>query len=308
MPATIRDYTCMKQLAFTLRYRKPYSLHYHAGEDGTVVRSFWLHGKPIVMRLHQRKPDGTVKAEAFSDAHIGSLDEELHDAARHMISADDDLNAFRTAIARDRRLAGLVDKLPGYKVMRGPDLWTMMLSSLIAQQISGAAARSIRNRLAQTYGHMVPVNGDKVPVVPSADRLYDLSIEDLRAIGFSQKKAEYARGMAEALLDGTIVPEKLKRMPPEEMISTLSALRGVGVWTAECIGIFCIGHPDLIPADDLGVRKAITHLYKLKEDPRPKEVRERARKWEGWRTLATAYLWAGLNHAVLVPRKIPPAP
>src|SRR5690606_39008278 len=156
---------------------------------------------------------------------------------------------FRAAIGKDKRLAGLVDKLPGYKVMRGPDLWTMMLSSLVAQQISGAAARSIRNKLAQAYGHMVPVDDELVPVVPSAQRLYDLRESDLRAVGFYQKKAEYARGMAEALLNGTSVPKELRALPPDEMITKPSALRGVGVWTDECIRIVCIAHHDLIPAD-----------------------------------------------------------
>jgi DNA-3-methyladenine glycosylase II len=298
----------MKRIAFELDYEPPYSLHYHAGEDGAVLRSFWLRGKPIVMRLEQRKANTPVVAQAFSDEHIGSLGDELQHAAHHMIGGSDDLRGFRAAIDKDKRLGKLVDALPGYKAMRGPDLWTMMLSSLVAQQISGAAARSIRNKLARTYGHVVRVGNEDVPVVPSAQRLYDLREDELRAVGFSQKKAEYARGMAQALLDGTIVPDELKRMPPDEMIKKLSSLRGVGVWTAECIGIFCIGHPDLIPADDLGIQKAITHLYKLKADPKPKEVRARGEKWKGWRSYATTYLWAGLNHAILVPRKIPAAP
>ena len=298
----------MKRLAFKLEYDGPYSLHYHAADDGSVLRSFWLDGRPVVVRLEQKKPNAPIHAEAFSDEHIGALGEHIEDALYHIISRNDDLAAFRAGIAKDRRLAGLVDALPGYKVMRGPDLWTMMLSSLVAQQISGAAARSIRRKLAMTYGHMVRVDREDVPVVPSAERLFDLREDELRAVGLSQKKAEYARGMAQALLDGTIVPAELKRMPPDEMIKKLSSLRGVGVWTAECIGIFCIGHPDLLPADDLGIQKAITHLYKLKEDPKPKEVRVRGEKWKGWRSYATGYLWAGLNHAVLVPKKIAPAP
>lgn len=298
----------MKHLAFKLEYDGPYTLNYHAADDGSVMRSFWLDGRPIVVRLKQHKPNAPVHAEAFSDQHIGSLGDHIEQALYHMISRNDDLGGFRAAIAKDRKLAGLVDKLPGYKVMRGPDLWTMMLSSLVAQQISGAAARSIRNKLARTYGHVVRVDGEDIPVVPSAERLFELREDELRAVGLSQKKAEYARGMAQALIDGTIVPAELKQMSPDEMIKKLSSLRGVGVWTAECIGIFCIGHPDLLPADDLGIQKAITHLYKLKADPKPREVRERGEKWKGWRSYATGYLWAGLNHAVLTPKRVLPAP
>ena len=297
----------MKRLRFRLQYQPPYTLAYHA-LDGAVVRSFWLRGRAIVMRLTQRKPNGVVEAEVFSDEHIGTLAPELEAAAHHIIAAGDDVTAFRRGIEHDRRLVKLVDALPGYKVMRGPDLWTMMLSSLVAQQISGAAARSIRNKLALTYGHVVRMDNEAVPVVPSAERLYDLSEAELRGVGLSQKKAEYARGMAEALLDGTIVPAELRAMTPEAMIEKLSSLRGVGVWTAECIGIFCLGHPDLLPADDLGIQKAITQVYKLKADPKPKEVRLRGERWAGWRSYASTYLWAGLNHAVLVPRKIPAAP
>lgn len=297
----------MKRLSFRLQYRPPYALQYHA-DNGVVARSFWLRDRAIVMQLTQSRRNGPIQAAAYSDAHIGSLAPELEAAAHHIISAADDVTAFRRAIDNDRHLARLVDALPGYKVMRGPDLWTMMLSSLVSQQISGAAARSIRNKLARTYGHVVRVDGVDVPVVPSAERLFALSEAELRTVGFSQKKAEYARGMAQALLDGTIVPERLRQMPPDEMIRTLSSLRGVGVWTAECIGIFCLGHPDLLPADDLGIQKAITHVYKLKKDPKPREVRERGQRWAGWRSYVSTYLWAGLNHAVLVPRKIAAAP
>jgi DNA-3-methyladenine glycosylase II len=288
----------VKRLEFKLSYTPPYSLQYHAPE-GSAVRSFWIDGRPIAMKLAQKKANGPVLATAYSDQHIGAFADDLHAAAEHMIGADADLAAFRAAIAKDKRLAKLVDALPGYKHMRGPDLWTMMLSSLVSQQISGAAARSIRNKLARMYGHVINVDGEDVPVLPAPEVMVDLSEAQLREAGFSAKKAEYGKGMAQALLDGTIVQKDLKAMPPEQMIATLSSLKGVGVWTAECIGIFCLGHQDLLPADDLGIQNAVASVYKLKERPKPKELRLRGEKWKGWRSWATAYLWAGLNHGVL---------
>lgn len=288
----------MKKIDFKLTYEPPYSLRYHA-PDGIAVRSFWLAGKPIAMQLAQKKPNGPIIATAYSDEHIGSLADSLHEAAHHMIGAEADLAAFRAGIAKDKRLGKLVDALPGYKHMRGPDLWTMMLSSLVSQQISGAAARSIRGKLARMYGHVINVDGEDVPVLPAPDVMVGLKDEQLRAAGFSFKKAEYGRGMAQALIDGTIVQSELKAMPPEQMIERLSSLKGVGVWTAECIGIFCLGHQDLLPADDLGIQNAVAKVYKLKERPKPKELRLRGEKWAGWRSWATAYLWAGLNHGVL---------
>ena len=288
----------MKRLDFELSYTPPFSLSYHAPE-GSAVRSFWIDGRPIAMKLVQKKPNGPVLATAYSDQHIGAFADDLHKAAEHMIGAEVDLQHFRTGIAKDKRLAKLVDALPGYKYMRGPDLWTMMLSSLVAQQISGAAARSIRAKLARMYGHVINVDGEDVPVLPAPAVMVELRDEQLREAGFSLKKAEYAKGMARALLDGTIVQEELKRMQPDEMIAKLSSLKGVGVWTAECIGIFCLGHKDLLPADDLGIQNAVAKVYKLKERPKPKELRIRGEKWNGWRSWASAYFWAGLNHGVL---------
>ena len=288
----------MKRLDFKLSYTPPYSLHYHAPQ-GSAVRSFWIDGKPIAMKLTQKKANGPVLATAYSDQHIGPYADDLLKAAQHMIGAEADLAEFRAAIAKDKRLAKLVDALPGYKHMRGPDLWTMMLSSLVSQQISGAAARSIRNKLSRMYGHVISVDGEDIPVLPAPDAMVSLRDEQLREAGFSAKKAEYGKGMAQALIDGTIVPSELRAMQPEQMIETLSSLKGVGVWTAECIGIFCLGHQDLLPADDLGIQNAVAKVYKLKERPKPKELRLRGEKWRGWRSWATAYLWGGLNHGVL---------
>ena len=288
----------MKKLDFRLTYTPPYNLGYHA-VNGAAIRSFWIDGRPIAMKLQQKKANGPVLATAYSDQHIGAFAQDLHTAAEHMIGAEADLSAFRAGIAKDKRLAKLVDALPGYKHMRGPDLWTMMLSSLVSQQISGAAARSIRLKLARLYGHVINVDGEEVPILPAPDVMVELTETQLREAGFSAKKAEYGKGMAQALLDGTIVQSELRQMPPEEMISKLSALKGVGVWTAECIGIFCLGHQDLLPADDLGIQNAVQKVYKLKERPKAKELRARGEKWKGWRTWASTYLWGGLNHGVL---------
>jgi DNA-3-methyladenine glycosylase II len=106
-----------------------------------------------------------------------------------------------------------------------------------------------------------------------------------------------------AFLDGTIDPGQLSAAPPEEMTERLSSLRGVGVWTAECVGIFCIGYRDLLPADDLGIQQSIEQLYQLDHCPKPKEVARIGKKWSGWRSYAAIYLWGARNHGVL-PRRL----
>jgi DNA-3-methyladenine glycosylase II len=295
----------MSTLQLDIPYQPPFALRFHR-EGELVQRGFWLNGAPVVVRLWQDEDNGPVRA------HVATVPEGRLDAAvvlktvRHMIAAPDDLSDFRAAVAGDQRMIRLIDALPGHKPLRVPDLWTTLMRSLISQQISTAAARSIRENLSRRYGRVIRFDEDEVSILPAPDVIVQLSAEEFAAAGFSGRKAEYARGFAEAFLSGQIDPERLAHEPPEQMIAELTKLRGVGVWTAECVGIFCLGHRDLLPADDLGVQKAITQLYGLKRDPSPKQVIKLGAKWAGWRSYAAIYLWGSRNHRVLPEARIEP--
>jgi len=281
-----------------LEYRGPFALHFHY-EGVSARRAFWWDGEPVAIELTQARPDGPVNAEIFWDS-VGTPNlEAIRNAVRHMIAADDDVDEFRTAVSRDRRMVKLIDALPGLKPFRVPDLWTTLVRSILAQQISTMAARSIRERLSRRYGRILDVRGEEVSVVPAAETVAGLTVAQLTEAGLSGRKAEYAIGIAHAFLDGRIVPEQLRGATPDEMIATLSSLRGVGVWTAECVGIFCLGHRDLLPADDLGIQQGVQQLYRLENTPTGKDVRKIGEKWAGWRSYASIYLWGGRNHGVL---------
>jgi DNA-3-methyladenine glycosylase II len=292
----------MNSLHFNVPFRAPYALRFHL-EGSYAQRSFWLGDVPLVLRLSQAGDDGELSAEAFSDRDLAAHADRVLAAARHMVAADDDLLEFRAAVAKDKKMARLVGALPGLKPLRVPDIWTTLLRSLISQQVSTAAARAIRERFSRQHGHVIRVGAEDVSVVPAPAVVAMLDESDFAAVGFSRRKAEYAIGFACAFLDGTIDPAQLSAAPAEEMIERLSSLRGVGVWTAECVGIFCIGYRDLLPADDLGIQQSIEQLYKLEHCPKPKEVAKIGKKWSGWRSYAAIYLWGARNHGVL-PRRL----
>lgn len=288
----------MSSLRFEIPYRAPYALRFHR-EGEVVQRSFWLQGVPVVVRLTQAGDNGVLSAELASDS-VSTLDAAaVQQTIRHMVAADDDLGEFRAAVSRDARLTRLIDALPGLKPLRVPDLWTTLLRSLIAQQISTAAARSVRERLSRSFGRVIRIANDDVTVVPSPQTVGALSVDELARAGLSRRKAEYALGFAQAFTTGEIDPVALAAAQPAEMIAALTRLRGVGVWTAECVGIFCLGHRDLLPADDLGLQKAIAQLYGLRRDPSARDVAQLGKKWAGWRSYAAIYLWGGRNHGAL---------
>lgn len=292
---------------FSVDYRAPYALRFHV-EGAYAQRSFWLDDLPVVVRLSQSEPDGPLLADVYSDRSIDERSAALRAAVRHMVAADDDLHDFSAAVARDRKMTRLIEGLPGLKPLRVPDLWTTLLRSLLSQQVSTAAARAIRERLSRAHGHIVYVNDEEITVVPDVERTARLAEADLVACGLSRRKAEYARGIAQAFLDGQIDPAHLNAAPPDELIERLSSLRGVGVWTAECVGIFCIGHRDLLPGDDLGIQDSIAQLYKLGHRPKPKEVIKIGKKWAGWRSYAAIYLWGARNHGLLPAARLAPVP
>jgi DNA-3-methyladenine glycosylase II len=286
----------MPELRFDVDVIPPYRLRWHEHGDGPI-RAMWLHAQPVAIRLEQEADDAPVTAHVASTAPLGPVADLAREAARHMACADDDLAAFRRAVAGDPPMAALADRFPGLKPLRILDLWTALLRALVSQQISGAAARAIERRLAERFGARVELGDTVVPVVPDAETVLRLPVHQLAEAGLSGRKAEYAREIAEAVVSGAVSRERLLRMTPEEAMTALVDLRGVGRWTAECAAIFGLGERDVLPADDLGVRKAVAHLYHLPAVPAAAEVRRIGERWTGWRSYAAVYLWHSLGQA-----------
>lgn len=284
----------MHALPIPIDYTPPYSIHYHARE-GAVRRSFRLHGAPVVLELVQAAPDAPVEAVAHSDRPLEPLADSLGEAAHHVASADLELVSFRHAVAGDAAMAALAARLHGLKPLRIPDLWTSLLRSLLSQQISGAAARAIERKLAGRFGQTIVVGDELVPVLPDPATVLAAPDEELRGAGLSARKAEYARALAERVLDGTLDFERLQAMELEEVVATMTTIRGVGRWTAECTALFGLGHRDVLPGDDLGIRKGIALLDGMADLPTPAAVRQRGEAWAGWRSVASIYLWRSLE-------------
>src|SRR5690606_26746641 len=137
-----RQNPAMPELRFDVDVVPPYRLRWHE-LGGGPVRAMWLHAQPVAIRLEQEADDAPVTAHVASTAPLGPVADLAREAARHMACADDDLAAFRRAVAGDPPMAALADRFPGLKPLRILDLWTALLRALVSQQISGAAARAI---------------------------------------------------------------------------------------------------------------------------------------------------------------------
>lgn len=160
-----------------------------------------------------------------------------------------------------------------------------LVKSIVSQQISTSAAATIYRRLVS----MLPDG------IPSEKTLSDLSDDQLRSAGLSWQKMSYLRGISTAVRNGTLRLDQVSKLADEEIISTLTELKGIGRWSAEIFLMSVLRRPDVLPSADLGLLTAIQREYGLEKRPRPREFQNRAEPWRPWRTLACLYLWQSLR-------------
>jgi DNA-3-methyladenine glycosylase II len=163
--------------------------------------------------------------------------------------------------------------------------FSVLARAIISQQVSTAAARTIRGRLEGVID-----NGGL-----TAEGIARLTEPQLRSVGLSRQKASYLLDLACKTLDGTVRLDRIGRLPDEAVIEMLTQVKGIGRWTAEMFLIFSLGRLDVLPVDDLGVRAAIKELYGLDDLPDKKTCMEIAAPWRPYATIGSWYCWRSLD-------------
>ncbi|CAM3761634.1 DNA-3-methyladenine glycosylase [Polynucleobacter arcticus] len=185
---------------------------------------------------------------------------------------------------QDRILKKIIPKYDSLFLMTRGDAFTTLARSIVGQQISVAAAQSVWNKVLLALKKKV-----------SPKNILALTVEELRAAGLSGRKVEYIRDLAEHFDSGRLHANQWKGMEDEAIIKELSAIRGIGRWTAEMFLIFNMVRPDILPLDDVGLIKAISLNYFSGEPVSRHEAREVAANWAPWRTVATWYMWRSID-------------
>ncbi len=166
----------------------------------------------------------------------------------------------------------------------GSSKFAALVLHIASQQISTAVALSLYDRLRAGLGRR-----------PDPAGIVGLGADGLFSFGFSHAKSSYLVGLAEAQLSGQIDVEHLDGLSDDEVFTMLTAVRGIGRWSAEMFMIFQLHRVDVLPSGDLGIRQAVGKVWKLPAVPSIKEVQERGAAWSPWRTYAAALLWASIG-------------
>src|SRR5262245_18146135 len=216
---------------------------------------------------------------------------------RRLLGLDADLDGFYARVAGDPVLGPLVEPLFGLRPSVTPDPFEMLVGAIAAQQVNLTFAFATRARLVQRFGEPSTIDGVTVYAFPSPAAVAGADVATLRAMQFSTRKAEYLIGLAEAVAGGKLDLAGLAQVSDDDVIARLTELRGLGRWTAEWFLARGLGRPDVCPAGDLGVRRAVEALCFRGRSCDPARVRRRALAWRPYRSLAVHYLLAGLRRA-----------
>ena len=205
-----------------------------------------------------------------------------------MVRTSDSIRASVEALAeREKAFAAVVERYGIPEPRRSEPGAHTLLRTIVGQQVSVAAARSMWSKLEAAYGSP-----------PDLEALLQATDEELRAAGISRQKAGYVRSLADLVLSGEL---DLHALPDddEEAIALLTRIKGIGRWSAEIYLLFAQGRADVWPAGDLAVQVEIGRLLGLDEKPTEKHLREVAERWRPHRGAAAILAWHSYNSAVL---------
>ena len=197
--------------------------------------------------------------------------------------------------ACDARLAAAIGLIGPCTLKRGRGSpYEALLSAIAHQQIHGSAAAAILGRFRDRCGAGAYPDPAELARTPAAK---------LRACGLSRAKAAAMRDVAAKTLDGTVPDRRtMARLDDATIIERLTAVRGVGRWTAEMLLMFTLNRPDILPVDDFGIREGYRLLYAKRQQPKPHRLAAFGVRWAPYRTTASWYLWRYVEHVRAVRR------
>ncbi len=233
--------------------------------------AFWRVARGAVPYRASQGPDGVVTLTSTDpDAALADL--------RHRLAEGLPRRPIEELAARDEVLGRLLAQAPGYRPPFIVDHFEALVTAVTAQQVNLHWATTTRTRLVHEFGRKVPFLGRELWAFPTADDLAAADPADLRALQFNWAKARTIVGVARAVADGRLAG--LAEAGSGEVVARLTALWGIGPWTAEWFLARCLGRPDAVAAGDLGVRKAVGTVYLGMDRPATEaEVREVAPRW-----------------------------
>ncbi|MBD8942564.1 MAG: DNA-3-methyladenine glycosylase 2 family protein [Clostridiales bacterium] len=200
----------------------------------------------------------------------------------YFIYGDEEIEYLKS---KDKILGEVIEKIGHIERVTDTDLFSSVVHHIIGQQISTKAQETIWQRLKDELGEV------------NAENIYKTDISRLQSLGMSFRKAEYIKDFADKVHSGNFALQDISEMSDEEAIKALASLKGIGVWTAEMILLFCLQRPDIFSFDDLAIQRGLRMVYHHRKIDR-KLFEKYRRRFSPYCSVASLYLWAVSGGAI----------
>lgn len=206
---------------------------------------------------------------------MSEFEKQLEKAAKHLA-------------ANDKKLAPVIAASGPCAIKPHTDHYGELVSNIVGQQLSTKAAYAIWQRVLALFDGQMP----------TPEQLIKIDGQKLRDVGLSWNKVKYVKDIAEHILDGRLDMTHISTMPNDQLIEQLTAVKGIGEWSAHMYMMFGLGRLDILPTGDLGIKKAVQKLYGLKSLPDAAKIITIANKnkWHPYESVASCYLWQSLDN------------
>jgi DNA-3-methyladenine glycosylase II len=269
--------------------------------DNHLRRIIGLEGRPVLIDICC---DGTTENERARVSWVclqkGTISRSRAvSAARRILCADLDLNPFYGRGYRAKPILNLMKKFRGLKPILTPTLFEAAAWAIMGQQVNLDFASVLKKRIVQKFGLEFLCNGDEYYQFPEPNALASVSVEMLKKMQFSTRKAEYILGLAETFVSKLPELSQVTKIEYADAISLLQSIRGIGIWSANYILMRGAGNLNCLPLGDSGLHRAIRRVYGLKDRPGNHLVEKLAEPFTPYRSLFTLYLWYSLMEGKL---------
>lgn len=196
--------------------------------------------------------------------------------------------AIKHLLEHDPVLAEIVKRCPSPTFVAHTNYYHELVDSIISQQLSVKAARTIEGRFKALFGDEFP----------SPEQILKKDVEELRAVGLSRPKVRYIQDLAMKIIEGEVRFDTLDQLSNDEIVEELTKVKGIGVWTVHMFLMFCMARLDVLPVGDLGIRNGIMRLYNLEKVPDAAEIEAIAKtnNWHPYESVACWYIWQSLDN------------
>ncbi|PYF71480.1 DNA-3-methyladenine glycosylase family protein [Pedobacter nutrimenti] len=266
----------------------------HRISSGAITKAISLPEGDFLIRIAEHRQ--MIRMEILDGADIENHREVLEQYLKNWFDLDRDPRPLYELLKKDPQLSYMVTAFQGLRLVSMPDLFEALCWGITGQQINLSFAYKLKRRLVEKYGRSIEHEGNVYHLFPKPTALAKAGITDLMDMQFSQKKAEYLIGLSKAFLDGTISEKTLKALPSlKERQQVLTAIRGIGLWTANYALMKSFRENSCIPYGDVGLLNALIAHGIMQQKTDREQMDHFFEKYKGWESYLVFYLWRSLS-------------